>query len=325
MGSAHPVQRPGTQTWVGITEEYGLNSHVEFFTYEADIEGLQPRPIGGKSADLKIPPFVHSYGVTPNYVVLPINLGMSANPNCTSFGVLCGLNGHWQGIHVIDALGEVQVFDTDPFYHVHIVNSWENETGVTLDVGGYDSSPFAVTGALDVQMYLNKTERDSNPVRATMRRVHMHTSGPLKGQATYQLFDKIPGSHTDFFRVNPKHIGLPYCYYYGTQWWHDGVNYANMAILKHDLCTDTSTYWSAVDHYVGEPFFIPNPNAVAEDDGILVFVALDGPNRRSKFVSVDAKTMTEVDGATIELEKHIPFTAHGNFFPNKAVPNTLLV
>lgn len=291
---------------------------MEYFTYEGDIEGKQPRPIGGRSAALDAPPYMHSYGVTPNYVVMPINLGMGLDPNCTSSGVLCGLVARWQGLHVVDKDGKVQVFDTEPFYHVHIVNAFENATGVTLDVGGYDQAPFSVSGALDIQMYLNKTQRDANPVRAVMRRVHMHLSGPLAGKATFQLFDKVPGSHTDFFRLNPNNIGLPYCYYYGTQWWHDSVNYANMAIMKHDLCTDTTTYWTATDHYVGEPFFIPNPSATDEDDGVVIFVALDGPNRRSKLVTIDAKTMTEVEGASIELKTHIPFTAHGNFFPAKA-------
>jgi len=274
--------------------------------------------------DLKHAAFMHSYGVTPNFVVMPLTLGTGYDPTCKSLGLLCLLVGQWQGIHVINNDGAVTVFDTDPFYHVHIVNAFENATGVTLDVGGYDQSPFTVSGALDIFLLLNKTTRDANPVRAVMRRVHMHLSGPLTGKATYQTFNKIPGSHTDFFKMNPKLIGLPYCYYYGTQWWHDGVNYANMAIMKHNLCTDTSTYWTATDHYVGEPFFIPNPDAVDEDDGVVVFLALDGPNRRSKFVTIDAKTMQEVDGTEVHLSTHIPFTAHGNFLPNLPYSGVIL-
>lgn len=293
----------------------GLKSHMEYFTYEGDVMGPQPRLVGGQTGALDHPPFMHSYGVTPNYVVMPLDLGMGVDPNCTTPGLLCGLVAQWQGIHVIDKDGTVTIFDTEPFYHVHIVNAFENATGVSLDVGAYDQAPFTVSGALDIDMYLNKTTRDANPVRAVMRRVHMHFAGPLAGKATYQTFSKIPGSHTDFFRLNPGYIGLPYCYYYGTQWWHDSMSYANMAIMKHDLCTDTTTYWTGTDHYVGEPFFIPNPDAVDEDDGVVVFVALDGPNRRSKFVTIDAKTMQEVDGTEVHLGTHIPFTAHGNFLP----------
>jgi carotenoid cleavage dioxygenase-like enzyme len=326
VGSAHPVLRPGTQTWVGVAAEMGLTSdknHMEYFTFEGDVAGLQPRPVMGKTGNLKHPPFMHSYGVTPNYVVMPLDLGMGLGENCSSVGLLCGMVAQWQGIHVVDNNGVVTVFDTEPFYHVHVVNAFENATGVTLDVGAYHQAPFAATGALDIDLYLNKTTRDANPIRATMRRVHMHFSGPLAGKTTYQTFKKIPGSHSDFFRLNPNHIGLPYCYYYATQWWHDSSNYANMAIMKHDLCSDTTSYWSATDHYVGEPFFIPDPAGMHEDDGVLVFVALDGPNRRSKFMTLDAKTMQEVNGTAVHLDTHIPFTAHGTFFSDVLNPKSV--
>lgn len=31
-----------------------------------------------------------------------------------------------------------EVFHTEPFFHVHIVNCFENETGIVLDTGIYD-------------------------------------------------------------------------------------------------------------------------------------------------------------------------------------------
>jgi len=248
---------------------------------------------------------------------------MGHDPECTDPTIMCGIIALWQGIHVVDKQGTLTVFDTDPFYHVHIVNSFENETGVTLDVGGYDSSPFAVSGALDIKMFLNKTVRDANPLRAVLRRVHMHFSGPLAGQATFETFEKIEGSHTDFYRVNPSNVGLPYCVYYATQWWHDSVSYASMAVMKHDLCSGERVYWSSPDVYVGEPMLIPKPGG-AEDDGVVVFVALDGSKGTSKFVTLDAKTMKEMDSAGIDLDVHIPFTAHGNFFPSSSVSSVVI-
>jgi len=145
--------------------------------------------------------------------------------------------------------------------------------------------------------------------------VHLHLNGPLKGKATFQDFQKIKGSHTDFFKLNPEYYGKPYCYYYGTQWWHDGENYATMAAVKHNVCTDQVTYWSSPETYIGEPYFIPAPNG-DEDEGILVFMAIDGNTGKSTLKTLDGKTMQEVDGTSFSLEGHIPFTAHGNFFPS---------
>ena len=90
-----------------------------------------------------------------------------------------------------------------------------------------------------------------------------------------------------------------------------------MAVLKHNLCTGARTYWARDQVYVGEPYFIPQPSG-REDEGLVVFVALDGPLRRSRLVTLDATTMQEVPGTSVLLDRHIPFTAHGNFFPDAA-------
>eukprot|EP00930_Biecheleria_cincta_P024271 TRINITY_DN17381_c0_g1_i1.p1 TRINITY_DN17381_c0_g1~~TRINITY_DN17381_c0_g1_i1.p1 ORF type:complete len:528 (-),score=76.95 TRINITY_DN17381_c0_g1_i1:162-1745(-) len=320
-GSAHPVQRPGTNTWISIVVEAGLpmmeHSYVAFYTYEGDINGAQPRKKLGMSAPLEYPPFLHSFGVTPNYVVLPVTLGLGKNPKCKDNTVLCGIRPIWQGIHVIDSSGSVTVFDTEPFAHVHIINSFENATGVTLDLGAYrnGTDPFSESPALDIAKFLSKKDRDTeNPTRSVVTRLHLHLSGPLQGKATFSDFHQIAGSTSDFFRINQRQIGLPYCFYYGTQWFHDGNTYANMAVVKHDVCTDTKTYWSSPNVYVGEPFMIPSPSG-AEDDGVVVFVALDGQHGHSMYVTLDAKTMRELNGTRVDLPSHIPFTAHGDFFP----------
>lgn len=164
-------------------------------------------------------------------------------------------------------------------------------------------------------MFLNKTARDANPIRTVIRRVHMHLFGSRAGETSVVDFRQTQGSSTDFFRMNPDYVGLPYCFYYSTQWWHDGENYASMAIQKHDLCTDTKLYWKRANVFVGEPLFIPSPSG-EEDDGVVVFVALDGRVGRSMLMTLDAKTMQEVDGTAVKLAGHIPFTAHGDFFPS---------
>jgi carotenoid cleavage dioxygenase-like enzyme len=319
-GSAHPVRRPGTNTWVAIASEGTIipfeKSHVAFYTYEGDVAEEQPRNLIGRSAPLTKSPFMHSFGVTPNYIVMPITLMTGYNPGCTGGGVFCGMSAHWQGIHLIDFHGNVTVFDTTPFAHVHIVNAFENATGVTLDVGAYDVNPFSRTGAMDVSMMRNKTERDANKVKAVIRRVHLHLLGPQTGQVTFMDFGKIHESHSDFYKTNPNYIGVPYCVYYATQWFHNSVSYASMAILKHNLCTDTITYWSRPDVYVGEPFMIPGPSG-DEEDGVVVFVTIDGKQNRSSFMTLDAKTMKEVSGTSVDLPRHIPFTGHGDFFAAK--------
>jgi len=194
------------------------------------------------------------------------------------------------------------------------VNSFENATGVTMDLSAYNSTPFAKSGALDIPQFMDKAARDSNPVRNIVRRLHFHVSGDLAGQTTIQDFPQPAGSDSDFFRINPSYLGKAYCFYYATEWWHDGINYASMAIVKRDVCKgglEDRVHWSRPEVYPGEPIFVPAENG-DEDDGTVVFVALDGQKERTLLVTLDAKTMGELD--VLELPARIPFTAHGQFF-----------
>lgn len=323
-GSAHPLKRPHTNTYVSIAIEMGPlfeKSYVDIYSYEADVSTVQERKRIGRSGPLGHVPFVHSFGVTPNYTVLALGMGLCMTLECMSqmsHGMVHMMEMRWQGIHVIDLAGNLLTFDTDPFVSVHTVNTFENETGITMDVGAFAENPLGFNAAMDIPSFLNKTTRDNNPVlKASLRRLHMHLKGPLKGQVTYEIFDDRPNTNSDFYRINDNHNGLPYCVYWATEWWHDSVNYASMAIKKHNICTNTKTYWHTDDVYVGEPYFLPGPSG-EEDDGLVLAVAHEGRVGHSKLLVLDGKTMEEVDGTSAELPTHIPFTAHGEFFPGSS-------
>mmetsp|Transcript_88753 Transcript_88753/g.274779 ORF Transcript_88753/g.274779 Transcript_88753/m.274779 type:complete len:367 (-) Transcript_88753:99-1199(-) len=329
-GSAHPLKIPGTETWVEILDEMPMglgNSWLDVYTFSGSASGPQRRTKIG-SIQTSGDRYIHSFGVTPDHVVLTYNYKMQVNP--LNFNILLGnIQGDWQGIHVMDYSGRWQAFATHPFFHVHTVNTFENASGIVMDVGFYKQLPFGKIPALDIGLFLNKTARDAGTARSGIRRLHLHTSGPARGTVTYE--DLVPISRSlDFFQVNPAYQGRPYCIYYAVEWWHDDASYASMAVLKHDVCRGAKAYWSRADTYMGEPTFIGRHGGGAgadgtEDDGVLVFVALDGRGRRSELVTLDARTLGEV--SVVALPGHIPFTAHGHFIPTgaRASQQTVLV
>jgi len=220
----------------------------------------------------------------------------------------------WEGIHVLDRHGSVQVFETDPFFHVHIANTFENATGIVMDLGTLDHVPFD-EHLLSTASQLNKTSRDTTKP-STVERIHLHLAGPQKGQVTREHLG-VPGRMVDFFKINHQFWGLPYCFYYGVEWFHNDKDYASMAILKHDVCRNKRTYWHKEHVYVSEPYLLPKGKEAMpdmEDDGLLFFVTLNGLRKASDFVILDGKTMEEV--AVVELPVHIPFLAHGQFVPS---------
>jgi len=321
VGSAHPTLRPKTEaTWVEILVEVPMlpfgKPAVGVYTFDGRV-GAKRTLLA--TVPLKHMHYFHSFGVSEHYVVLPCNLAMGLPKHGAN--LLDAFEGAWDGIRVVDLEGRVQVFDTtEHFYHVHIANTFENATGIVMDLGAYNEIPFAPSPVLIRDLFVNKTARDGNRNLASFRRLHLHLAGPLKGKVTTESFS-VPRRTLDFFKINPAVNGLPYCVYYAVEWFHDGESYASMAVLKHDLCRGTRTYWAKPDSYPGEPFFIgPRGEgagvaaAMEEDHGLLVFITLNGRRRASDFVVLDAATFSEV--AVVELPVHIPFTAHGQFIPS---------
>eukprot|EP00928_Gymnodinium_smaydae_P049519 TRINITY_DN33244_c0_g1_i1.p1 TRINITY_DN33244_c0_g1~~TRINITY_DN33244_c0_g1_i1.p1 ORF type:complete len:542 (-),score=61.17 TRINITY_DN33244_c0_g1_i1:249-1874(-) len=317
-GSAHPVLRPGTEaTYVSIASMMPIMPFVSpaIAVYSIDAKQGKKRSIIA-SVPTKHVQYLHSFGVTKNYVVLPCNLKMGINSNFLEHRpyMLSAFEDAWDGIHVVDLEGNMRVFETEPFFHIHIANTFENATGIVMDIGTTAKIPFADGPMLTTAKFLNKTMRDAGvgPFNPQFRRYHLHTAGPNNGSVSIEVLSTQGRMH-DFFKINPAYNGLPYCVTYMTEWLHDDKSYASMAILKHDLCKGTRTYWHKEFNYLAEPFFIPAPNG-GEEDGVVVFVALDGVKRISQYVVLDAATFKEI--AIVPLPAHIPFTAHGSFYPS---------
>lgn len=309
-GSAHPVRRPKTEsTWIEVMLEVGLTEALAVYTIDTrtmDRALLAHVPMKGFQ-------YFHSFGVSENYVVLPCNLKMGGNGSAGGTSVIGAFGDGWNGIHVVDRAGNVRVFDTERFFHVHIANTFENETGIVMDLGTFQKVPFSYH-TLETSMNFNKTERDTWQGTMT-ERIHMHLSGPLEGRVTREHLG-LPRRQEDFFKINHHVWGLPYCVHYGVQWWHNDKDYASMAVFKHDLCRNTRTYWSKQHSYPSEPYFLPAGTGTtpdAEDEGLLFFVTLNGARQASDFVVLDGKTFKEL--AVVELPVHIPFLAHGQFVP----------
>lgn len=305
-GSAHPVHRPKTEsTYIEVMLEVGLSEYLA--VYEIDTNTMERTIL--THAPMKGAMYFHSFGVSENYVVLPCNLKMGAAKT-----LIGAFQDGWDGIHVVDRNGAIQVFQTDPFFHVHIANTFENATGIVMDLGTMDHVPFD-RHILVTANVLNKTERDTKS-NSMVERIHMHLAGPLKGTVTREHLG-TPGRPADFFKINHQVWGMPYCIYYAVEWFHNDKDYASTAVLKHDICKNQKTYWHKQYSYVSEPYFLPRGNATLtpdeEDDGLLFFVALNGIRKASDFVILDGKTMEEV--VVVELPVHIPFLAHGQFVP----------
>jgi len=324
-GSAHPLPLPGTSdTYVDFLlaapmMPWDSSYYIDVFTFKASVSGPQSRKLIARvRTDAGF--YMHSFGVTDKHLVLPFNMVMGGLGPMHTAVILGRFAENWKGLQVVDLeSGAIQIYDDmEPFEHAHIANTFENATGIVFDVGAFDKPPFTKSPAMDIKLFQDKSARDADTNRGALRRYHLNN---VTKKTTMERLVET-GRGYDFYKVNPAVNGLPYCIYYAVEWWHDDKAYASMAVMKHDICRNKITYWSENNVYVNEPFFVSGEQG-EEDEGTLIFTALDGSTGKSIFVALDARTFKELE--RIQLRSHIPFTAHGSFIPLNTAEETVIV
>ena len=84
-----------------------------------------------------------------------------------------------------------------------------------------------------------------------------------------------------------------------------------------DVETGQTWVWRGTEHqYIAEPTFVPSPDAIDEDEGVLLLSVADVRKGAPDFLLlVDAKTMEELGRATIDAP--LPCSVHGVFLHDK--------
>ena len=99
------------------------------------------------------------------------------------------------------------------------VNSYENASGVVIDLSALAGNPFVDLG-LTVDGFRNKTSRDASAA-TVVRRFLLGEDGAL----TSENLTDAP-SATDFPNINPAYRMRRHCYFWAVEWFHDGETYA---------------------------------------------------------------------------------------------------
>lgn len=117
----------------------------------------------------------------------------------------------------------------------------------------------------------------------------------------------------EFPQINyGKYNTHPYRYFYGCGFRH----LVGDTLIKMDLQGKHMKVWEKPGLYPSEPIFVPSPDAIEEDDGVILSVVITPNKDKSTFLLVlDAKTFEELGRA--EVPVNIPYGFHGAF-NNKA-------
>jgi carotenoid cleavage dioxygenase-like enzyme len=304
--TAHPHYDYERSEMVNYTVRFG--PRTSYRIYAAGQIGSERRLIG--SLPVKKPGYMHSFGISENYVVLAEN-PLIVNPLSVPLSKKAFIHNYeWQPERgtrfvVIDRrTGELQgIHQAEAFFCFHHVNAFERDGELVVDLIAYEDS--ALIDLLEVEKLREGVEVPGGDLRRY--RIALDGSGVTRE-------DLAPGVNAELPRINYRRNNMrDYRWMYAAATTADGDWIDKL--VKVDVTNGESQSWLEPGCYPGEPIFVERPGATAEDDGAILSVVLDATSQRSFLLVLDAGSFEEV--ARAEAPHHIPFGFHGQYFADK--------
>ncbi|RII07911.1 Apocarotenoid-15,15'-oxygenase [Streptomyces sp. YIM 130001] len=304
--SAHPHRDPATGDLINYLTHFSRRS--EYRVYRQPAGRTERELIGSHRA--AAPAYMHSFGITGRHLVLtefslvvnPLRLLLSGRPFIDNF--------RWQPergtrfiVFDLQAGGVRGVFEGPTFFAFHHINAWEEGEDIVLDLAAYPDSAVVDAFRLD-RLRGGGDVPQAHPTRC---RISLPT-----GEVTAKRLSDEPMELPSI--AYASHNGRPYRYAYGIGARGGRTDDFANQLVKLDTASRSTHLWHTPGHYPGEPVFVPAPEAVAEDDGVVLSIVLDAtqPREPSSFLLVlDARDFTEL--ARARAPHAIPFGFHGLF------------
>jgi beta,beta-carotene 9',10'-dioxygenase len=300
ISTAHPHIDLTTKAMINYAAKLGPRSSYRFFLVEPD--GTEPRVIA--SLPVREPAYMHSFGLTANWLVLaefplvvdPLRLVLSGRPYIENYRWKPELGTRFT---LVDrATGEATGgFETDACFAFHHVNAYEDDGEIVLDLCVYPDA------CIIEDLYLDRLRAGKPVTPATLTRFRLRLAD--RSVHHEQLAEhSIELPRINYGRCNER----PHRYVWGNS---NGAKGWIEQILKIDTTNGATLSWSQPACYPGEPVFVARPQAEHEDDGALLSVVLDAEAETSFLLILNAADLTEL--ARAQAPHHIPFGFHGQF------------
>ena len=252
------------------------------------------------------PAYMHAFGMSGRHLILaeyplrvnPLKLALSGKPfiqnyewkpeEGTTFQVIDRETGALRGS-----------YGTEAFFCFHHVNAFERADGreLVIDLIAYDDP------SIIDSLYLDEHGPCGSLPDTELRRYVIDLDGgAVSRERLAEGTVELP--RIDYGRRNTRDYTYVYCAGASGEGWFD-------QLVKIDVSDGSRSVWSAPGCYPGEPIFVREPGAQAEDGGVVLSVVLDATAERSFLLVLDAGSFEEL--ARAEAPHHIPFGFHGQY------------
>jgi carotenoid cleavage dioxygenase-like enzyme len=301
--TAHPHHDPASGEFLNYFASFGPTS--TYNVYRVPREGGRREVFGRRR--VRQPAYIHSFGLTPSYLVLvefpyvvnPLSLLLSGKPFIENFRWNPDRPARFMLFRRSDGK-LVSEAEAPAFFAFHHVNAFEADGEVVVDICAYDDASVIRALYLDVL----RSERPTGSA-SQLRRYHVPVGG---GAARAEV---LHDGRVELPRINYRHNGQPYQHAYFAAAPGAAGGFLDR-LVKVDVEAGAALGWHEAGCFPGEAVFVASPGGNAEDDGVVLSVVLDGRAETSFLLVLDARTMAEVGRA--RAPHHIPFGFHGQYF-----------
>lgn len=301
--TAHPHLDATSCSLVNYITEMGRTSKYNVYHIPP---GQQRRELIG-AVPVEQPAYMHSFGMTENFVVLaefplvvnPLRLLFRSRPFIENFEWQPARGARFIAMSKRD--GTIKTWSAAAFFAFHHINAFEQSGDIVLDIAAFNDK------SLIDAFYLDRMRAGDPIPAAQFRRYRLPANG---AHADYEV---LVGENIELPRLNYKQSNAQdYRFAYGAGNRADRPGDFFNQLVKVDVRERSARTWLQDGCYVGEPVFVAAPGATAEDDGVILSVILNAATSTSFLLVLDAASFTEI--ARAEVPHHIPFGFHGQFF-----------
>ncbi len=304
LACAHLKRDPVTNELVNFETSFGRNCyyHVHSIRSATERDHICSIPVDE-------PAYMHSFALTPNYVVLT-EFPFVVNP--LEF-IKPGTQGpfvenfEWNPergtrFFVIDRQQGtvVATLRTDAFFGFHHANAYEDGDEIVMDL---ETVPDA--GAIEVLYLDNLRSGDFGGLSGRLERFRVNLESKTIDRERLYDGTALPTTSPDRWCRKHRYVYAQSPDQQMTTW--------PEAVAKIDTEKRRAVEFADEGSYLSEPIFVPKPDGERPDDGVILTVALDPETEQSSLVVVDGESLVEL--ARAELPHAIPFDFHGRFFP----------
>ncbi|MFM0174214.1 carotenoid oxygenase family protein [Paraburkholderia sediminicola] len=209
--------------------------------------------------------------------------------------------GSFVGVLRRDGSGEVEWWKGPACFVFHVMNAWEDDDCICIDVMQLDAPP-------------NFTWPDGRTIDGAGHARLCRWTLDRRGRERVFTSGIIAEVSGEFPRIDERFAGAPYRHGWLAAHPDDGGEpFSQIARVDHANPRALDIYRLADGDATSEPVFVPRTIDAAEGDGWILAVAYRGAEQRSDLLVFDALRVAAGPIATVEIPHRVPNGFHGNW------------